>query len=133
MVVRDSIGRVIAALSEKIPLPCSAATVEVLACRRALIFAKDLSIFDTVVEGGIEVIIKVILTEDVSHPEFALVISNVLVLAAGFRFCSFSHVKRIGSSVAHFLARCSKSSNELQVWIESISNDLAPLVTRNSA
>ena len=41
VVVRDSYGCVIVALSERIPILTFAATVEVLACRRALIFAKE--------------------------------------------------------------------------------------------
>ena len=54
-------------------------------------------------------------------------INDSLVLASDFRFCNFSHVKRLGNLVAHCLARKSKSSNELQVWIESVLEDIAPL------
>lgn len=58
------------------------------------------------------------------------VISEFLKLASVFAFYSFSYVKRQGNSVAHFLARTSKSGCELQVWQNSVSNDIAPLVTR---
>lgn len=59
------------------------------------------------------------------------VISEFLKLASVFAFYSFSYVKRQGNSVAHFLARTSKSGCELQVWQNSVSNDIAPLVTRD--
>ena len=54
-------------------------------------------------------------------------INDSLVLASDFRCCNFSHVKRLGNLVAHCLARKSKSSNKLQVWIESVLEDIAPL------
>ena len=44
----------------------------------------------------------------------------------------FTHVKRVSNYVAHFLARRSKSGNELQVWLGSLPNNLAPLVTKDA-
>ena len=41
-------------------------------------------------------------------------------------------MKRLDNSVANYLAKKSKSGEELQVWIESISDDIAPLVTHDS-
>ena len=66
------------------------------------------------------------------HPEYGHVIQDNLALAAEFHFCKFEHVRRLGNSVAHCLARQSKSSDELQVWIESIPVDLVPLVSRDA-
>ena len=68
MVISDCSGNVIGALSERIPIPVSAATVEALACRRAMVFAKEVSIFNIEVEGDAEVILKAILANDVTHP-----------------------------------------------------------------
>ena len=45
--------------------------------------------------------------------------------------CSFSHVKRVSNSVAHFFARQSKLGNELQEWLDSLPDDLAPLALRD--
>ena len=59
-------------------------------------------------------------------------LSDVLILVANFLVCKFSHVKRAGNSIAHFLARQCKSSDELQVWIESIPEDIAPLVMHDA-
>ena len=86
VVLRDSYGCAIGALSERIAMPISAATVEALAFWRALIFSKELSIFELIMEADAEVITKALLAEDVSHPEFGLVLNDVLVLAAEFRF-----------------------------------------------
>lgn len=111
-------------------LPLSTAIVEALACRRALKFAKELSIFTFIDKGNAEVIVRDLLEKDGSHPEYGRVLNDALPLAAEFRFCMFTHVKRLGNSIAHFLARCAKFGNELQVWIEFIPNNIAPLVTR---
>lgn len=66
-------------------------------------------------EGDVEVIIKTIAAREFSNPEYGQVIQDVLMLAAGFQFCNFSHVKRIGNTVAYFLARIAVFGNELQV------------------
>ena len=42
------------------------------------------------------------------------------------RVCTFSHEKRAGNSIAHFLTRRCKSGDELQVWFDSIPEDIAP-------
>ena len=79
--------------------------VEALACRRALYFVKELSIFEVSVEGDSEVIIKAILAGDVAKPKYGHVINDILFVANDFRCRNFSHVKCIGNSVAHFLAK----------------------------
>lgn len=47
MVIRDLQGLVIGALLEHIVMPMSTTTVKALASRRALTFAKELSIFNS--------------------------------------------------------------------------------------
>ena len=51
---------VLAALSQKIPLPTSVEIVEVIAARRALIFALELGFESVMVEGDFEIIINAI-------------------------------------------------------------------------
>ena len=131
VVIRDSRGRVIGALAERIPIPTSPAIVEALACWRAMVFAKELSLLDAIFEGDAELIIKALQAKEVNHPEYGHVIQDSLVLASYFQVCYFSHVKRVSNSVAHFLARRSKSGHEVQVWLDSLPDDLAPLVVRD--
>nr|POE51000.1 putative ribonuclease h protein [Quercus suber] len=131
VVIRDAGGSVIGSLMERIPLPLAVASVEALACRRAVLFAKELCIFDASFEGDSEIVTNALRRGESNHPEFGLVILDALELARGFRSCNFVHVNRLGNSVAHFLARSSKSGNELQVWMESVPGDIAPLVSRD--
>lgn len=93
---------------------------------------KELSFFDIVCEGDAELIIKALLARDVHHSEYGHNIQDSLILAYEFQVCKFTHVKCVGNTVAHFLARWSKLGNKLLVWIESIPDDITPLVTRDA-
>ena len=114
-IIRDSVNSVIGALAERISLPSSVTTVEALACKRVVQFALELSVFDATIEGDAEIVSNALCEGGSNHPEFGLIINDSLRLASGFHFCNFAHVKRLGNSVAHFLARKSISGNEFQV------------------
>ena len=105
VVVRNCLGSVLGALSQRIQLPAFAATVELLACRKAMLFARELRAMDCIFQGDTEVIIQAIRNKDSTHPEYGHVVNDVLSLARDFQFCSFSHVKCIGNLVALFLAK----------------------------
>lgn len=129
--MRDSSGKVLGALAQNIILPSSTAAVEVSACCKAMLFAKEQGFEDFIFEGDANVIIKAIMSLESSHLEYGHVISDVLALVGDFFFCNFSHVKHLENSVAHFLARSSKSGCELQVWHSCVADDIAPLVTHD--
>lgn len=103
----------IGALVERIPLPLSVATIEALACRRAVLFVKELSIFYATFEGDAKIVTNALRDGGSNHPEFGHVIIDSFMVASGLRLCNFAHVKRPGNLVTHFLARKSKSGNEL--------------------
>ena len=86
---------------------------------------------DTVFEGDVEQIIKALLAKVVHQPDYGHVLQDTLVLASDFWVCMVTHVKCVSNFVAHFLARRFKSGDELQVWLGSIPDDLAPLVSRD--
>ena len=60
MIIRDNVGAVIGALSMCIPLPQSVATVEALACRRAIQFAVEIGLHEVIFEGDATVVIQAI-------------------------------------------------------------------------
>ncbi|XP_075659278.1 uncharacterized protein LOC142629195 [Castanea sativa] len=132
VVIRDCCGRVIGAMAEDILVPTCAEIVEALAYRRALTFARELNISDLVFEGDAKIIIKSLLARDVSHPEYGHVIQDVLFYTSGFRVYTFTHVKRLGNSIAHFLAKRAKLGTERQVWFRFTPDDIAPLVVRDA-
>ena len=58
MVIRNSNGRVLVALSEKIMKPQSAELVEILVARRAVLFSCDLGFKNSVFEGDFTSVVK---------------------------------------------------------------------------
>ena len=58
VVIRDHEGRVTGAMSERIALPPSIEHVEALACRRAILFARDFNLQIVTLEGDSETIIN---------------------------------------------------------------------------
>lgn len=50
-IIRDASGKVSRAIAQQIKNPISAATVEALACCRAMILAKDEGVLDCIFEG----------------------------------------------------------------------------------
>ena len=96
--VHNCSGSVLGALFQRIQLPTFAATVELLACRKAMLFAKELRAMDCIFKGDAEVIIQAIRNKDSTRPEYGHVINDILSLARDFQFCSFSHVKCISNS-----------------------------------
>ena len=93
VIIRDSEGQVIGALSEKINLPPSVEEVEALACRRAIALASEIGLQDVVFKGDDEIIIKSLISNGIC-------LAHVGHLAASsLRTVAFNHVCRIGNSV----------------------------------
>ena len=67
VVIRNEIGEVMAALSEKIALPSSVETLELLAARRAAVFAVELGLQRVIFEGDAEGVIKALSKRDVTQ------------------------------------------------------------------
>ena len=68
--IRDSEGRVIASLAEKIPLAQTVANVEAAVARRTILFAKDLNLSSIILEGDSEIIHHSSLASRGSVPSF---------------------------------------------------------------
>ena len=109
IVVRDSQGKVLASLVEKIRLPSSSNEVEALATVQAITLAMDLNLPSFIVEGDSKVVISALRNKEESFSSFGHLISSI---KHGLVYCnciSFSHTRRLGNSVAHFLAKLVKT------------------------
>ena len=84
VVVHNCSGSVLGALSQRIQLPTFVATVEFLACRKPMLFAKELRAMDCIFKGDAEVIIQAIRNKDSTRPEYGHVVNDVLSLARDF-------------------------------------------------
>ncbi|XP_075645521.1 uncharacterized protein LOC142616586 [Castanea sativa] len=104
MIIRDQAGLVLAVLSQKIPMPTSVKTVEVMAARRALLLARELGFERVMIEGDFEVIIKVIKEKTLLSSDLGHILQDIHALSCSFSSISFHHIKRMGNCVTHRLA-----------------------------
>ncbi|XP_030936139.1 uncharacterized protein LOC115961274 [Quercus lobata] len=130
VIIRDQAGLVLAALSQNIPLPTSVEAVEVMAARRALLFAKELGFERVVVEGDSEVVIKAIKEKSLLSSGWGHLLKDIHALSHSFSCIYFLHVKRLGNRVAHSLARRS-FCNPLLVWMEELPLDIVDVYNQD--
>ena len=85
VVIRDSKGMVVAALSERITLPSTMEDVEALACRKAISFSIELGLQDVVFEGDSEVIYKHHVLDSTCMTAFGHIIEDSRRLSTSLR------------------------------------------------
>ena len=128
VVIRDSHGQVLASLAEKIKLPSCSDEVEALAAVRAIILAMDLNLPSFIVEGDSEVVISALRSEEDSFSSFGHLISSIKHFLVSCNCVSFSHTRRSGNSVAHFLAKHAKTIVGCSVWMEDVPPQVADVL-----
>ena len=120
VIIRNDHGLVMAALTQIILLPTSVEMVKVLAARRALIYAWELSFDHIILEGDSDIAICAMSSDVFSAASFSHILSDIKALASHFRQVVFRHTRRQGNKVAHNLARAGCNFQPLCTWIEEI-------------
>ena len=120
VIVRDSQGKVIASVAEKIKLPPSSDEVEAVAAVRAITLAMDLNLPSFIVEGDSEVVISALRKEEESFSSFGHLISSIKHYLPFCNCVSFSHTRRSGNSVAHFLPKHARLIDDFSVRMEDV-------------
>ncbi|XP_065616751.1 uncharacterized protein LOC136062066 [Quercus suber] len=134
VVIRDSMGLVMASLAQRIPLPSIAIEVEALAARRVIELALEIGLNKGVLEGDSLILMNALKKNSHSLAEFGHIIKDIQFLASQFSIISFSHVKRHCNTVAHSIARwaLSFSFSSLQVWMEDVPPEIANVLQADS-
>ena len=96
VVIRNKEGRVMASLSQKIPLPISVieVEVEVLAARRALELAVELGVDHIILEGDSEILHKALLAEDKNFTPYGHLVQDIVYLSSFLSAFKTSLVRR---------------------------------------
>ena len=128
VVIWNSKGVVMAALSEKIVKPQAAELVEILAARRAMLFSRESGFYNPVFEGDSSTIIKSLEDRIVSHAQGGHILKDILSHLNSFQSCSFSHIGRQGDAIAHALPQRARLSYPLEVWMDSVPLDISSFV-----
>ena len=120
VVVRDSLGLVMASLSLNIPLPHSVVNLETLAACRALEFSLELGFDKAILEGDSMIVMTALRDPSPSLASHGLLVRDAQLMARLFICISFQHVGRVGNNVAHNLARHARHVTGFSVWMEDV-------------
>ena len=118
VIIRNSLGEVMAGLSACGSFVASSKEVEVLACRKAPEFALDLGFRDLVIEGDNIMVMRTMVFLHPNRSKLGHIYDDICMLASRFRSMSVECVKRSANSVAHCLARYASQLDEDMVWLE---------------
>ena len=124
VVVCNSSGEVLAALSEIIPLPSSIVALETIAARLVVLFIRELGFSGTIFEGDSEMAISTIKKQSFQHPVVGHLVKDIVSSVSMFQYYSFSHTRRQGNVLAYALARQARLSFPTLVWMNSILADI---------
>ena len=105
VVIRNSLGQPIASLSELVNLPYSSDIVEAMAAARAIHFAQEIGLNSFILEGDSETMIKCLRSDDDSFSPFGHILAAAKATTETNCCISFPHIRRLGNSVAHNLAK----------------------------
>ena len=84
IIIRDSNGEVIAAMSKRIRLPTTVMEVEMLVCRRAVTFAIEVGIQDITFEGDSLTVIRAINSGNASEAPYGNLLEDIIVSVSNF-------------------------------------------------
>ncbi|CAL5376754.1 unnamed protein product [Camellia sinensis] len=120
VVIQNSMGEVMVAMSEQLPFGVDANCVEAFAAAKAIELAKYLGFSDIILEGDSLNIVKA-LQEDVELlPEYGHLVSQVVGASRLFRSFQVYHVGRMGNMLAHGLAQMARDLDHQLVWMEEV-------------
>ena len=105
IIIRNEQGLVMATLAQQIPLPASVEMVEMLAARRAMVFAKEHGFDKVIVEGDSATTITSINGDHMDYSVLSHLLLDIKCFFSSFSYISITHTHREGNSVAHKLAR----------------------------
>ena len=128
VVIRNCKGELMAALSEKIQKPQSVVALEMLAARRAALFACECGFQQLSFEGDYELVIKALKHGEMQQSSVGHILKDTMSYVSSFQSYSFFHMGRQGNSVAHALAQRARLSFPIVVWMESVSPDIMSFV-----
>ena len=120
-------------MDEKITLPYSATTVELIAAKRALRLALDFGLSPIDLKGNSKNTIDALMCEESLLADYEHLVDNAKRLANQFESVEFSHVKREGNSVAHNNARHARHVSKLSEWMEDVPPHLSAVFQAKSA
>ena len=93
MVIKDSEGRLVVALSKKIPAPIGATKAFAV----GLLFAKEVGVRDAIIEEDSMIVYNTLCKYSPALSSIAAVVQGIQDISGDFRSVGYSHVRRQGN------------------------------------
>ena len=97
---------------------------EALTARSPVIFARELSLFNIIVEGDCLHVIQALKCSGPCPLLFGHIIDETKRLGRVLRSCMSQHVRWDGNRLAHSLAKKTILFVDLEVWVEDLLEDM---------
>ena len=110
-----------------VPLSSSVAELEALTCRRAVQFSIEIRLRKVIFEDDSAEVIQAISQGNSDFSVYGNILEDIRLQAAVLEFYNFCHVNHKCNIVADALAKKAKNCTGLEVWLEDLSEDIAPL------
>lgn len=102
--------------------------MEAVAVRYGVLFALEIGFPDVVIESDSANTIRALQKKEVSFSPSGSILEDILQLLNLFRSCSFTHVRRVGNTAAHYLAKFAATVETELVWVEECPSWLENIV-----
>ena len=107
VVVQNSSGTIVVALSELVPCPSSVLALETIAAQRVVLFLQELNLHGSILKGDSESSISAIKNQCFHHPDVGHIIKDIMSLVGSFQYFSLSY-----STARQCFGTCSSSESE---------------------
>ena len=105
--------------------------MEALACQQVVQFALEIGLTQVVVEGDSVIVIKALNNGTCQFTSYGNILGDIRFQSACFQHVEFRYISHVCNSVADALAKKASFVVGLQVWLEVLPDDIAPLVVRD--
>ena len=131
-VIWNSLGQPIASLSELVNPPYSSNIVEAMAASRAIYFSQEIGLNSFILEGDSKAMIKCLRSDDNSFSPFGHILAAAKATTETNCCISFSHIRKLGNSVAHNLAKHARHVRDFSVWMEDVPPHLQAILSADN-
>jgi ribonuclease HI len=129
VIVRDHNGRALACACDFFPTAKDPETAELLACRRALLLARDMNVERVVLETDCMGAVNKLKDKGLDRSAQGHLVEEIKKLLKGFMMASVSHVHRSGNEVAHSLAQDGCKNKLCKTWLGQVPDYVGARVT----
>ena len=116
VIIRDDLGRIVAALCKALPVHYPAELTELFALEYGVLLAQDLNISNVIFESDAASVISSV-NQDCSGGAMGHLVHYIMSAKSVFSCYPFHHVKRTYNRAAHELAQFAKCNNVSNVWM----------------